>query len=40
MAIWRGWTMPPATDLTPRRLRPRERPSDEEPGEEEPTAAG
>lgn len=40
MAVWRGWTMPPATDLTPRRLRPRERPSDEDPGDEEPTAAG
>jgi uncharacterized membrane protein YeiH len=24
LAIWRGWTMPPAMDLTPRRLRPRD----------------
>jgi uncharacterized membrane protein YeiH len=35
LAIWRGWTMPPAMDLTPRRLRPRavEGP-DEETGDD------
>ncbi len=36
MAIWRGWTMPPAADITPRRLRPRivESPEDGSSGEE------
>ena len=35
MAIWRGWTMPPVTDITPRRLRPRivESPEDGSSGE-------
>jgi uncharacterized membrane protein YeiH len=33
LAIWRGWTMPPAMDLTPRRLRPRDAGLDEGPHE-------